>query len=167
MLGLILGAKIFIDFTKYTFDISMDKLKKEIMQEPSFKKFEQSKNNWKVLEQGLKSSSIVKYISQISSEASVLKVAVANTNSDTVVSPKEWSKEKVQEWLSKHNINPEILSLVKDFNGEMICELNSIRTTASEYFYSSISKKNKIELNEVRILIIWSYIDLSVSTNSI
>ncbi len=131
----------------------MEKLTKEIMQEPSFKQ-SQSKN-WNVLAQGVKTNSITKYMSQVTSEAAppttanmTLLKATITSSSDTVLA-KEWSKEKVQEWLSKQDLNPGILGLVKDFNGEMLYELNEIRNTASEYFYNSISQQNTIELNEV------------------
>ncbi len=129
----------------------MEKLKKEIMQEPLFKQI-QSKN-WNVLAKGVVSNSISKYMSQVSVEAAasaaLAAVKAPSTNGPDAVFAKEWSKEKVQEWLSKQEINPEILSLVKNFNGEMLYELNAIRNTASEYFYNSISQQNKIGLNDV------------------
>lgn len=119
----------------------MEKLKKEICQEPTYKKNQSNQSkNWKILENNVKTNAITKYLSQTTNEK-------AATNEP--ISPKDWPKEKVQEWLKTQDIDPSIITLVKEFNGEMICELNAIRNTASEYFYSSISQHNKIELNEV------------------
>lgn len=164
-LGILLGARIFIDFTKYAFEVSMEKLRKEIMQGDGFKKFQlELKSNWKKVEN---LNSITKFMSQKSSEKQTVRNAVAAIAKDAcstskpaaVIEPKSsdvakessknWSKEKVQEWLKDQEIDPNIIEKFKEFNGEMLCELNSIRTTASEYFYTEVSQQNKIDLNKV------------------
>ena len=160
-LGILLGAKIFIDFTKYTFDVSMEKLKREIMQSDGFKQFqlELKASNWKKVEN---LSSITKFMSQLSTSDKQTSCAVASTSKPVTIaespinvakgvesSAKAWSKEKIQEWFKEQNIDSNIIEKFKDFNGEMLCELNIIRNTASEYFYAEVSQQNKIDLNKV------------------
>ena len=55
----------------------------------------------------------------------------------------------IQEWFKEQNIDSNIIEKFKDFNGEMLCELNIIRNTASEYFYAEVSQQNKIDLNKI------------------
>lgn len=140
-LGLILGAKIFIDFTKYQFETSMEKLKKEISQDKKQSNLQANtaKSSWKKLENNLVTNSVLQYMTPKPSEQ-VVKQAP---------STQSWTKTQVQEWLRANSIDENIQKALIDFNGEMISELINIRNTASEYFFNSISQRNLVQLNEV------------------
>lgn len=62
---------------------------------------------------------------------------------------KQWDNAKVKKWLSEIAVDRSISSELRNFDGEMLEELNSIREKASEYFYKSISKNNQVDLSQV------------------
>lgn len=61
----------------------------------------------------------------------------------------DWNCDQVQNWLVESNINESIIDELEDFDGRMLIELSSIRDTASEYFFKSVSKNNTIKLSHV------------------
>ena len=71
-----------------------------------------------------------------------------NTTS-TESSVRDWSNSKVLEWLKKSAIDAELISEFKNFDGEMLYELNLIRNAAPEFFFNSISLHNRIKLDKV------------------
>jgi hypothetical protein len=118
-LGLILGTKIYIDFTKYSFDIAIQKLLKEIQIPINLNEKNESNNTKK---------------DTIPHENKIL----------------EWTNEDVLKWLQLLNVKEGLYNELKEFNGEMLYELNSIRNKAPEYFYSCLSKTTDgLKLGEV------------------
>jgi hypothetical protein len=122
-LGLLLGAKIFIDFAKSSFDDAMDKLKNEIK-----------------LQLNLKSGAAdMKQKSLKESKQNSINLKISN----------EWDKTTVNRWLNENSIDESIIDELRDFDGKMLEELNLIRNTAPEYFFAAISNNNKNKLHEV------------------
>ena len=118
-LGILLGAKIFIDFKKFSFDECSKRLKYELEKICSNNiKIDTSKENEKKMPR--KSHSI-----------------------------QSWSVAEVQCWLAKNGICEDITALLRNFDGEMLANLNAIRLTAPDYFFASVSKNNKIDLFSV------------------
>lgn len=120
-LGFILGAKMFVNFTKYSFEECSKRLQNEL-------------------------SKLVP-----SNEASFKKISVQQTSTvpNTIQAIENWSVADVQKWLVKNDINEKIKAVLENFDGPMLSDLNSIRITAPAYFYEVISKKNKIDLFSV------------------
>ena len=126
-LGLILGTKIYIDFTRGDFGESMEKLKKELVQEI-----------------GITDSSM---LNNMKIESSNFKKQFQNNS--TMGNIEKMTKEQVKEWLINSNIDKSIAKEISDFDGEMMAELKLIQDKAPEYFYQNISQSNKIKLSEV------------------
>jgi hypothetical protein len=124
-LGLLLGAKIFIDFAKSSFDDAMDKLKNEIKLQLNLKSGGVSDAKPKSLKENNKQNSI--------------NLKISN----------EWDKSTVSRWLTENSIDESIIDELRDFDGKMLEELNLIRNTAPEYFFAAISNNNKHKLHEV------------------
>ena len=120
-LGFILGAKMFVNFTKYSFEECSKRLQNEL-------------------------SKLVP-----SNEASFKKISVQQTSTvpNTIQAIENWSVADVQKWLVKNDINEKIKAVLENFDGPMLSDLNSIRITAPAYFYEVISEKNKIDLFSV------------------
>lgn len=175
-LGLILGAKIFVDFTKYSFDHAINKLKKELHQifnggkeetkmmtnnqpgQNSLHNSNQQLNNKDVNNtNNNNSSSRAAGNSLTNGEESFSNREIHitnnnnynNNNDNTCSAIMSWNNEKVRKWLNEIAIDKRILNELANFDGEMLEELNRIRETASEYFYKSISKNSSVELSSV------------------
>jgi len=126
-LGIILGAKIFVNFLKYSFEESTRRLLAEV-------------------------SSLCASNSQATSKVTPI---VSNYGKQTVTplntvpkipSTTEWSKEEVQNWLNAKEIHADIKLVLKDFDGEMLEMFNGVRTSASDYFFKTLSKNNSTNL---------------------
>lgn len=140
-----MGAKIFVDFTKYSFEHAIIKLKKELDQILNEEKAN-SINSTK-----LDSSRERTFISDLktvdkSSELALTETQIIIPSNNKIDS---WNNEKVKEWLNQIAVDRLILHELTDFDGEMLEELNYIRKTASEYFYRAISKNSQVKLIQV------------------
>ena len=122
-----MGTKIYIDFTRGDFGESMEKLKKELVQEIGIT-HSSMLNNMKI-----ESSNFKKQFQNNSTMGNVEKI----------------TKEQVKEWLVHSNIDKSIAKEISEFDGEMLAELKLIQDKAPEYFYQNISQNNKIKLSEV------------------
>lgn len=120
-LGIILGAKIFVNFTKYTFEECSKRLQNEIEK-----------------------------ICQGGSE-NLQKVIVKRTLARPEIKQniESWSNTQVIEWLQTNGTSESIRETLKNFDGLMLSDLNTIRSTAPDYFYEAISKNNTIDLYSV------------------
>ena len=120
-LGFILGAKMIVNFTKYSFEECSKRLQSEL-------------------------SKLVP-----SNEASFKKISVQQTSAvpNTIQAIENWSVAEVQNWLVKSNTNEKIKAVLENFDGVMLSDLNSIRITAPDYFYEAISKNNNVDLFSV------------------
>ena len=120
-LGIILGAKIFVNFTKYSFEECSKRLQSEILKLTT--------DNKKTFE-----------------KVTMKPMSTAPTKSNLV---ENWSTIEVQDWLNQIDINQDIKAIFKNFNGKMLSNLNSIRLSAPDYFYDAVSKNNTIDLFSV------------------
>jgi hypothetical protein len=125
-LGLVLGAKIFVDFTKFQFQEAMQKLTHEI-------------------NQNLQSSKKINQLS-VGASPSVMK---SSGSSEKICLVNSWSNEKVVKWLNETNCCENIRSELKRFDGRMLCELNRMKHHAPEYFYRSLGKNLSVDLSEL------------------
>jgi small nuclear ribonucleoprotein (snRNP)-like protein len=117
-LGLILGAKMFVNFKKYSFEECSKRLQSELSK------------------------------LSLSSDESFKKISVQQTSAvpNKIQAVDNWSVADVQNWLVKNNTNEKIRGVLENFDGQMLSDLNSIRLTAPDYFYDAISKNNTIDL---------------------
>jgi hypothetical protein len=117
-LGIILGAKMFVNFTKYSFEECSKRLQNEIG-----KIVEGNSNKYQ----------------KVNAKQTVGAPAITQNI-------ESWSITQVNEWLNKNDTIDTIKETLKNFNGSMLSELNSIRSTAPDYFYEAISRNNTVDL---------------------
>ena len=75
------------------------------------------------------------------------KLIINTTSTESCV--RNWPNAKVLEWLKKSGIDAELIDGLKNFDGEMLYELNLIRNSAPEFFFNSISQQNRIKLDKI------------------
>jgi hypothetical protein len=125
-LGIILGSKIYIDFTKYNFEECIRRLKQEIIQI----------NNQNIL----------------TANDSISKDPVKNNNNSSINDTKKienWNEKQVDDWLNEKKIHPVIVENVRPSNGKLLSQLFSMQQEAPEFFYSSISSNKQIVTREI------------------
>ena len=140
---MLLGSRIFVDFSKYSFDEAMSRLKKELSQI-----FNQELLTTQTISNQLTTSIKSDQTQQLQSTNMIVN-GTGETKPVENMTVKQWDNAKVKKWLSEIAVDRSISSELRNFDGEMLEELNSIREKASEYFYKSISKNNQVDLSQV------------------
>lgn len=118
-LGLILGAKIYVNFTKYEYDECLKRL------------FHEIKN------------AFVDELKVISTNENKV---IADTEEENKES---WTEEKVEKWINDKKFNEKIANNLLPCNGKMLKQLNEMLYDAPEFFYSSINSDKTISLRDV------------------
>lgn len=138
-----MGSRIFVDFSKYSFDEAMSRLKKELSQI-----FNQELLTTQTISTQLTTSIKPDQTQQLQSTNMIVN-GTGETKPVENMTVKQWDNAKVKKWLSEIAVDRSISSELRNFDGEMLEELNSIREKASEYFYKSISKNYQVDLSQV------------------
>jgi hypothetical protein len=119
-----MGTKIYINFSKYSFEECINRLKDEV------------------------NSAIG---SAIQTKKSINQTRSVNTNS--VPNPEKikndidkWTVSDVNNWIGSNEIDSLLKSILNGFDGKMLKHLHSIKKLAPEYFFSSISQNRSISL---------------------
>lgn len=139
-LGIILGSKIFIDFTKYDFDECTKRLMKEIVavfsQKYSFEKDLSLEESSQLGSRGSSSSSanLSALITSLNSEL--------NTETD-------WTENDVDKWLMEKKFNSFIIESIRPSDGKLLYSMFKMFETAPESFYSSLNRNGHITLREL------------------
>ena len=111
-LGIIIGDKIFVDFTKYSMDESTTRLIKQI----------QLINSHKVGE-------VITEIKQMTIEK----------KQESINGPKNWNIEQVKDWLFNNELDS-LVSIIGPINGRVLFQLYEIKQHTPEFFFKSITK---------------------------
>jgi hypothetical protein len=120
-LGFIIGDKIFVDFTKYSLDDSLKKLKTQI-ELNVYKKEEISK-------QELNASIPV---------LTVEKMSFNNNNNNNNNKAIDWTNDQVEKWFMEKNL-PDVYNELKPIDGKLLHQLNQFQKFTPEFFYKSIA----------------------------
>ena len=118
-LGIITGSKIRVNFVKYDFE---DSIKKVLFQ-------------------------LNAAIGNDEAESNKIPINLNTCTENNSI--KKWTQADVQEWLTKIQTNEELRKTLYSFDGEMLIQLNRIKKTAPDYFFTAISRNNSIELFHV------------------
>jgi hypothetical protein len=121
-LGIIMGDKIFINFTKYDHAECLRRLKQEV---------DSCKNIMHIAK-----------VAEVASTSSAppIPVLVSTLNSPTNNDVENWGEAKVKEWFLANNLSLNIYESLKPCNGQIIKQLYEMQRTASEFYYQSIYK---------------------------
>ena len=127
-LGLILGSKIYIDFTRYEFEECITRVKKELKQHLSSSNFKEN------------------------------SVSLENSNNNNINKKnvgrglvEKWNEKDVETWLSKNSIHSIIVGNILPCNGKVLIQLYNMEQKAPEFFYSSISSNGQINTREIAL----------------
>lgn len=123
-LGIILGAKIFVNFSKYTFEECIRRLLVELSK---VKSYEENDNV-------------------------DLKPNLNNNNTDEKMNEKLlWNEKQVEKWLEEKNFNDHLLNNLRPCDGKILFQMFNMLETVPEFFYSTIrsDSNNKITLKDL------------------
>jgi hypothetical protein len=143
-LGIILGSKIFVNFTRYEFNECIRRLKVEL--DAVLKNVKP--DELRMPEKIEKVTSVPVGASQ-TDENKNLKKTVDNAfkaKREILISPNiqnkteyKWTEKDVEEWLKKIDVHPSIVANIKPCDGKILCELYLIKIESPEFFYRSLS----------------------------
>ncbi len=133
-LGIIIGDKIFVDFTKYSFGDSISRLKKQI----------DLNINKTIAVDNV-------HINQVIPDLNNLSVAnKLNENQPKKSGPKYWTNDQVKEWFEKNEIT-DLHKILVPINGRLLSQLYEIKIHTPEFFYKSLVKNDHIDIKKVAI----------------
>jgi hypothetical protein len=142
-LGIIMGDKIYINFTKYDFDECMKRLKNEInLFISSIAKTNEKENKKNELDKADK----VKFTIGSASSVSIISNISSNKNVE------KWSEQEVIEWFNSNDLNISMLNHLKPIDGEILKQLWELKTSAPDYYYTSFEKSNAYSLRSTLML---------------
>lgn len=123
-LGIIVGDKIFVDFTKYKFEESMNRLIKQI--------------NLNTATEPIQSNQIKILPTEIKQEKA----------KDLGI--KAWNNEQTKEWFTKNQLE-HLYNILSPINGRVLLQLYEIKQHAPEFFFKSLAKNDSIDVMSVAI----------------
>lgn len=121
-LGILMGSKIYINFTKNTFPECISRLNSEIKSAMNVKEIEAPVPTKKAIRLDYSKKQAVTY------------------------EVEKWSENDVTKWVERNNFDSIIIAALKEFDGRMLKHLHSIKNSAPEYFYSTISQNKTLNL---------------------
>lgn len=139
-LGIILGSKIYIDFTKFDFAECMRRLKKELVVI-----YDQVYN---IL---LTNSKDVMTSSTTSSIISAPSPSIMNASWTEEIErgADRWAEENVNKWLDEKNFHSVIVDSVRPCDGKLLYSMYKMFESAPESFYASLNKNNAVNLRDL------------------
>ena len=126
-LGLILGSKIFIDFTKYDFEECIKRLIKEVIQ------FNESKED-------------VKENEKLENE---IKEPIEKKIIPKSINALNWSELDAEKWIKDKKFHKEIAESLLPCNGKLLNQLFEMYNKIPDYFYSSLNGSKTIRLRDL------------------
>ena len=143
-LGIILGSKIFVNFTRYEFNECIRRLKIEldnVLANVKPDELNLPEKIEKVESAQVKATQINenKHVKQIFDHVS--KINKEFTISQNIENKAEykWTEKEVEEGLKKIDVHPSIMANVKPCDGKILFELFLIKRESPEFFYRSLS----------------------------
>jgi hypothetical protein len=144
-LGIILGSKIFVNFTRYEFNECIRRLKVEL--DAVLKNVKPDELN--LPEKIEKITSIPVGASQTQENKHVKQIVdhvAKNNNREVLINTNiqnkteyKWTEKEVEEWLKKIDLHPSIVANIKPCDGKILFELYLIKKESPEFFYRSLS----------------------------
>ena len=128
-MGIIMGDKIFVNFTKYEFGECLRRLKNE-----------------------LDTHCIHALKEKIDRNACSAIYQACSTNAKKKFSlTNESSEKEVQDWFSDQNLNMAIFEYLKPCDGEILKQMHDMKCKAPEFYYRSLEKILKDDLRSIAL----------------
>ena len=160
-LGVILGSKIFIDFTKYSFEECFKRLYREInylvrtgkiplppKEETKVEKLNRTMSISPIVD----SFPVVASISIPSSNHHLVPQFLINSTAlieKTKKDVRNWSEEDVNEWIKENKFDKEIVKTVFPCSGEHLSQMYEMYQNIPEYFYNSLNFNKNVYLKDL------------------
>jgi hypothetical protein len=166
-----------MDFINFSFDISMNKLIKEIEKlkplrnimpnnitleltsdESSLQYLSDNKDEAQNLEPSSFHSEIIEKTKK-TFDASLLNKKLYKIEEIPFIDieedkPSQWDNQELQDWVDKQNFSTQINQFLKNFNGEILKQLFLVKSEAPEYFYKLVSNNSSIQFENVAKFVI-------------
>lgn len=123
-----LGSKIFIDFMKYSFEVSIQKLKTELSQYISMP------NN------------LVQHVNGVNSAPTPNNNESSGKHFDEIV---KWNESDVEKWINEKKFHSDIVENVFPCNGAVLYQYFLIQKDTPEFFYQSLSGNKHTSLKYI------------------
>ena len=147
-LGFIIGDKIFIDFTKYSFDESVKRLKNQINLITNHKPDPQPPVTQSTI---TKSEPLAAEL-----DTKVIKLVINGAGGDQnkpnskCLQIDKWTESEVKNWFMQSKLNDSfIYKSLCPCTGELLTQLHQIQLYAPEFFFKSISN-NDLNINDLK-----------------
>ena len=136
--GIILGSKIFVDFTKYEFDVAMARLKNEIARHGPTKP---------------PSDPAVAPVTTTTSKPpeTVAKPPEPEKTKNPVLS---WTDKQVKKWLTDNKFHAVIIENVYPCTGEILHQYYLMKTETPEFFYQCLTGGKQLTLKYLAAFIV-------------
>lgn len=138
-LGIILGKKIYINFTN-NFDDSMTSLNQELTKVLTI----DQKSKLTSLKVPVNGAHLSKELSQRKAKLFSQELNSKFKLNSTILN---WSEKEVETWLIEKNVHPIIVENLNSFNGQVLSELFVMKEETPNYFYESITAGGEAQRN--------------------
>ena len=164
-----------IDFTNFSFDISMNNLIKEIEKLKPIKSInttnitlELTSDECSLQFESEVQNPVESFQSELAESRKSFDASLLNKKlykideipyidseiKDNGKNPSEWNNKDLQDWIEEQNFSKNINLFLKNFDGEILKQLYRVKSEAPEYFYKLISDNSKIEFENVAKFVI-------------
>jgi hypothetical protein len=132
-LGIIMGDKIFINFTKYELEECFRRLKQEL-----------DLNLNKKIKTSVSQSKAFQHIPD-----KILKStqALSLQPKDHII--EEWTEVQVRNWFNLNHLNISIYEYLQADSGSILKQIYQMKTNATEFYYQLMSKIDSVKIHEV------------------
>jgi hypothetical protein len=151
-LGMIIMDLIFIDFTKYEFEIAVEKLLSQIKLRTDVKASVSVDDNLTKTEKPVKSETplslgapVKSVPRQKSSRRSARKELVQEKSAT-----KEWTECDVEKWFMKNDC-AHLHNILRPLNGKVLEQLNEMRIHTPEFFFRSLSDYDEVDIKSIAL----------------
>ena len=136
-LGFIQGDKIFVNFTRYSYDECIRRLRSEL------------KTTHKALTSAPSSSADLQLQSSGPVSSQPTRTTTTNPHASAILG---WSESNVFEWFEKNALNRQIIKAIGKCNGVVLHQLYEMKNEAPQFFYQSL-KTDQVDLDALMMFV--------------
>jgi hypothetical protein len=148
-LGILLGSRIYVDFTKYEFDECLRRLSKEIVVVYE-QVYNLSSDRDEFRNMPMVSEETIEHVpSELGMTSwSNLSLMISSRSGD-IADKTEWTATDVDKWLDEKQFHEDVIRSVRPSNGKLLYSMYKMLETAPEAFYASLNKSSSVTLRDL------------------
>ncbi|CAF0754608.1 unnamed protein product [Brachionus calyciflorus] len=143
-LGIIIGDKIFIDFTKYELNDCFTRVLDQISRFEKHSQHNLQKSESITLKPEQKSE-VITLKPEKKSEIVNVKKPTELPNQKNFVS---WNENETEKWFSDNSLS-NVFNILKPINGKYLLQLYQLQIHTPEFFYKSLTSYNSVNIKDV------------------